>query len=657
MHTPGATTVDAQSRPRPDLRAAALAALALVCFIAWPVPAAFATISAPQVIEGPSLALSDLGGVALAPDGTGGVVYAKEDGGRQHVFAAQYVGGAWRPAQRVDLGPTQGFASSWPVIAAGNGGRLAVVWVQEFGAADRLFSATLQPGARRFEAPVPVDTNVGDSTLGIAPSIAMAPGGQALLAYRVVTNAQPPGAADGGVLAEVRVAKLGGQLWSSLGTPVNRNLAAFQPAPTASNGPQVGIDQTGSGVVAWQELDDQFATRVYARRVFGAAAGIARQVTPRDLGGVPSLSIDGFSLSVGRFGEAAVVWRQQPAAPGASSRVWLATMPDQFATEAAAFAAPRLADGGGAAAPGGGALGVPSVSVSGSEALVGLSVGQTAQALDASEAEIAAPSRLDKNDGAADPGTVVTLSSDTAAVLAYRTGTATRGSVRLIERRSDGVLGDRVLTGPRGGVVDLLKIAGSGVGDGLVAFTQGTGAGRQLVAGVVDAAPQTFAVQAPIDWVGDKVVKLAWDPAVHGVGGVRYSVVVDDDVVAEGLQTTAFDLPTAELEDGARIIAVVATDPSGQETSSIPATLRFDASKPKLQVKTRGRRVQLRVVDGTGSGVDAATVKASLGNGRTVSARAKMTVRYAKAGRYRVVVRATDQAGNKATIRKTVRVR
>ena len=60
--------------------------------------------------------------------------------------------GKWRAPQRVDVG--QSFDSSWPAIGAGNGGRLVVTWVHEFGfGTDRLFSASLDPGAHRFQAP------------------------------------------------------------------------------------------------------------------------------------------------------------------------------------------------------------------------------------------------------------------------------------------------------------------------------------------------------------------------------------------------------------------------------------------------------------------------------------------------------------------------
>ena len=620
------------------------------------VPSAHAVVGNAQVIDGPAIELRELGGVAMAADGTGGVVFRKEEAGRTHVFASQFNGAAWSAPQRVDVGSTQTFDSSWPVIAAGDGGRLVVVWVQEFGVADRMYSAALQPGARRFQSPVPVDINVGDSTLGIAPSIAMAPGGQALVTYRVVVDAQPAGAADGGVLAEIRAARFTGELWSSLGTPMNRNLAAIQPAPTAANGPQVGIDQSGSGVVAWQELDDELIARVYARRLFSTGIGIAQQVTPREIDGVPTRDTNAFALATGPFGEAAIAWRGVASAADGAQRIWTANLPDQFAKAASAFSAPRLADGGTPTAVPAGTLGRPNISISGPDSLISLSVGATAQTIDASETDVAAAKRIDAGDAAADPGTVGSLGSDGAAALAWKIGAGGRGAVRLQERRSDDLVTDKLLTGPRGGIVDDLRLAGSGTGDGIAAFTQGVGAGRQLVVGVVDAPAQTFSVQAPIDWVSAKSVKLSWDPAKHAIGSLSYAVVVDDGVVGRALKGTTFPLSTAPLSDGTRTIAVVATDASGQETSSVPVVLRLDRSKPTMKTRVRGRKLEIRLADRS-SGIAAESVKASLGNGRSASGRRTLKVRYSRPGRYRIVVRATDQAGNRATLRKTVVVR
>ena len=106
---------------------------------------------------------STLGGVAMAEDGTGGIVYRKRVDGRAHVFAAQFVNGALagaaahrhRPELRLLLA-----ARSAPATAAGWSSRGCR---SSASARDRLFSASLDPGASRFQAPVPIDLNVGEA--------------------------------------------------------------------------------------------------------------------------------------------------------------------------------------------------------------------------------------------------------------------------------------------------------------------------------------------------------------------------------------------------------------------------------------------------------------------------------------------------------------
>jgi hypothetical protein len=158
-------------------------------------PSARATISGVTPIDGPSADIVDFGGVAMAPDGTGGLVYRRRVDGHIHIFASQFDGSGWRAPQRVDNG--QRFDSSWPVIGAGNDGRLVVAWVQEFGpSSDRMYSAGIDPGAHRFQAPVPIDLNVGEST-GTWPSLAMNAGGQAYIAYLVMQQPATPAASCG----------------------------------------------------------------------------------------------------------------------------------------------------------------------------------------------------------------------------------------------------------------------------------------------------------------------------------------------------------------------------------------------------------------------------------------------------------------------------
>lgn len=622
---------------------------------------ALALVSPVQPIDGPSAAIRELGGVAMSADGTGGIVYRKDDAdGRPHIFAAQFVDGAWRPPQRVDTGPTQRFESSWPVIAAGDGGRLLVVWVQEFGPADRLYSASLQHGSRRFEPPVPVDLNVGDGALGTYPAVSMSPGGQAYVVYRVITDAQSSAVPPGNVLGEYRVARFTGQLWSGLGAPVNRNPAAGQPVPTVLNRPRIGADQLGGAVVAWQELDDEFVPRVYARRVFPGNTGIALQVTPRELGGrVGRGAADQFGLDVGRFGDAAVGWRQQPSdgAGFTRPRALLAMLANVFASDAATFSAPAVVDGGaqdGPADP----IGPVGTALAEDAALVTFGSGAVALAVEGDIAQIGPATRLDAGgaEGPRDP--VADLAPSGAAVIAWRNNAGRRGGVVVRERRADGVITDRAASAPRGGQVDDVQLAGSGLGDGIAAFTQGTGAGRQVAATLVDAPPDVFNVQTPLGFVRGRSVQLQWDPAQHAVGRVGYAVVVDDDTVAEDLSGVSFPLDVRELEDGSRGVTIVATDSAGQETTSVPAQLKLDRAAPRVRIVVRGRRVDVRVSDGPGrSGASSEATRVTWGDGARSAGRTRATRRYARAGRYRVAVRVLDRAGNRAVVRRTVAVR
>src|SRR3712207_6724531 len=164
--------------------------------------------------------------------------------------------------------PGNALNSSCAAPGAADGGRLVVTWVQELGAADRLFGATLAPGATRFGAPVPIDLNVGDP-IALRPSIAVNAGGAAYLSY--VVAEEDPNLPQGTVRGELRVARYGGQLWSTLGFPLNRNPNAPLRTPTATSGPRVVIDASGNGALVWQEPDDERIDRIWARRLFGSS--------------------------------------------------------------------------------------------------------------------------------------------------------------------------------------------------------------------------------------------------------------------------------------------------------------------------------------------------------------------------------------------------
>lgn len=642
-----------------------------------------AVVSDVRLLDGPSERVIDLADAAMSEDGTGGVVWLREEDDRAHVYAARFRDGAWFPPQRVDVG--QDFDSSWPRIGAGDGGRLVVTWVQEFGVeSDRMFSATLDPGAVSFQPPIPIDFNVGEAT-ATWPDLAMSRGGQAYLVYRVVTDTSPSNP-PGHLGADLRVARYNGRLWSRFGTPIDRNIATPVRKPDEGNAPEIEVDLQGQGVVAWQEPDDEFVDRVWARRLFGMSTGIPLLVSPSVWEGEPLRGAAGsFSLDVSGFGQAAVAFRQQPGLAGKlnASRIMVNEMPDVFAETAGAFSGAYLADGG--ARP---LLGAPSIGVDPRGLNVtGFGTGN-ASLLGSGDDVAAFPlERLDTGASAAPGEPLVDLAESGAVVAAWREIRADAGLVGIQERRADKVVEPTLLTAPLGGAVESMELGGSGLGDAIVAWVQGEGERAQLAATVVNAPPDPFLVLLPEGWQRTKRIPIAWDEAPNAIGGVRYSVSVDDEPVLEGLDGHKAPLPRDLAGDGRHQIQVFATDTAGQETGSRTGVLRVDRRGPRVRVRRRGRKLTVIATDGgrhNTSGVRRGTVKVDFGEGpggggkkqgavvskrrrngragkRSGRRKGPIVVRrrhtYSRAGSFKLTVRARDRAGNVRTIKRRIRVR
>lgn len=616
-----------------------------------------AVISDVTTIDGPSADVVELGGTAMSEDGTGGIVYLKREAGRSHVFAAQYVAGAWRAAQRVDLG--QNFDSSWARIGAGDGGRLVVTWVQEFGAdSDRMFSAALDPGARRFQSPVPIDFNVGEATATF-PSLAMSRGGQAYLAYRVVTDTgsqNPPGYLG----ADVRLARYGGSLWSAVGR-VDRNPAIPVRAPTAANSPKVSIDVQNQGIVAFHEPDDDFVDRVYARRVFGSSTSIPLLVSPQSFEGAPLRGpADGFSLDSAGFGQGAIAFRQQPGEGGKlpGTRIFVNEISDVFTETSGVFGGARVVDG----APRTN-VGFPSIAVTpGTDFLAGFGSGAATLLGNGNEAEVGEVTRLDDDASAAAGDPVVDLAESGAAVSAWKDLRGGRGAVNVVERRADGVPEAVRVSAPRGGTVSSLLLGGSGRGDGIVAFQQGSSSFGQIAAAVVDAPPSDFFILLPDGWQRRSRVPIAWDPSFNSVSEVRYSVSVDDEPVLEGIRARKARLGARALDNGRHQVQIFALDGAGQETGSQTAELLIDRRRPRARLRVRGRTLTVSLRDGRKRQVSGlrrgATRVRFARSGKAKRVRGlRIRKRYTRPGVYRVSVRARDRAGNRLTLKRKVRIR
>jgi hypothetical protein len=630
-----------------------LLAVAILLVVLLAAPTVHAAISETQTIDGPSPDVLDVGGAAMAEDGTGGIVYRKRVDGRAHVFAAQFVNGAWRAPQRIDVG--QAFDSTWPRIGAGNRGRLVVTWVQEFGAgSDRMFSAALDPGATRFQPPVPVDLNVGEATATF-PSVAMARGGSAYLVYRVVTDtsaANPPGY----VGADVKVARYGGALWTVLGSLVDRNPGIPVRAPTALNSPRVGIDVGGtSGIVAFHEPGDDFVDRVWARRIFGGSLGIPLQVSPSEWDGAPLRGpADAFSLDVAGFAQGAVAFRQQPGEGGklGATRIMVNEIPDSFSEGAKEFAGARIVDGAARSD-----VGPPSVAVTPLSPFRAVFASGPGVVGASGDSELVDPSeRIDDGNAVAGSDPLMDLAETGAAAMAWKAGNA----VTVRELRADGVPEVVIGSAPRGGPVNRLELGGSGLGDAIVGFHQGGAAFGQVAAMVVDAPPSEFFIQVPEGWVRKRKVRIGWDPSPSAISPARYTVTVDDEPVVEGLQRLRTTLGPRKIEDGVHTLQVIAIDAAGQETGSQAGQVRIDRNPPRVRVSRRGRRVSVRVIERRrrdGSGLRKRSVRIAFGDGTKRARKPRARHSYRRRGFYRISVTARDRVGNETRFSRRVRIR
>ncbi|MBS1869139.1 MAG: hypothetical protein JSS99_05705 [Actinobacteria bacterium] len=636
--------------PSPLLVAAAVAVL-----LAAAAARAGAVVGAAVTLDGGPGSGADivsLDGVAMAEDGSGGLVYSKRVGGHVHVFVSRFAERAWQPPQRVDVG--QPYDSSWPAIGAGDGGRLVVTWIHQFGAGvqNRMYSASLDPGATRFQAPVAIDLDVREG-LDAAPSLSMSPGGAAYLVYRVVYARQSPSLPPGTVDADIRIQRYSGSFWSLLGQPVDRIVSQPQATPTPLNGPRVATDQAGDAVVAWQEPDDQLIPRVYARRVFGKVLGNVLQASPSDVGGTPlDAPADQLSLAVSPFGEAIVGLRQQGDAKTAWTRprALVNMLPSSFADGAGTFVGARPVDGGGANGPdpAGGALGTVSVSTDddgGFDAGVGLG----ARVLDVGgdEVSVADPVRLDAGGGTTASDPLVARGQEGTLAAAWSVG----DGVGLFERDADGTPFDRTVSADAGGALQTLRLGGSSLGSALVGFLQGRDAGKQIAAAAIEVPPGRFTVLTPPGWTRRRRLRLTWDAAPSTNGPLTYAVQVDGADVVDGVRGLARTLGRGQLDDGRHRVTVVATDADGQTRTSVGSALLVDRTPPRVRVTALGGgRVRVTVRDGV-SGV--AGVRIAWGDGRRGRGR-RATHAYAHAGRHVVNVIARDRAGNVRRLRRAV---
>jgi hypothetical protein len=619
-----------------------------------------AVLTPPATIDGPSSSILEFGGVAMAPDGTGGVVYLKQVEGVPHVFAARYVAGRWSSPIRVDL--ELPYAASEPRIAAGSGGELMVVWViGDATVAGKiqhgLYSARLGSGATGFGSALLIDPKLGEG-VGVAPSVAGTLPGQAIVAYRVVTHTFNPlekatravQLRSGDVMADIRVARFGGERWSRLGA-INRNSEASMRPPSPYNGPQVGIGAEGNAVVAWQEPDQTGVARIWARRIFGSSVGPPLEASPATWAGSPvTADADAFSLSVTTYVQARIAIRIADT-PGSAlaGRLLLNTLPPSYATEASKLTGPVLADGG--ASPG--SAGSPSVAAAQAGSTkegamrLGFVVGSEFRQIGVESSGVLGNVNSIPGPPAAVGATPVVAVDPAGGGLAAYPATGPEGDPELAVLQEDpsGGAQSALISGAGGGPISELGIGRPGTGDGLIGFRQGEPGDYSIVAERGSAPPASFPVTSPKGWVSPAKAKLTWRAAPSAVGGVSYSVLIEGRIVSDGLTTQMFHPPPAAVGNGVRFASVMATDALGGQVLSRSVKLKVDVEAPTVKVSTHRLKARVRLRD-TESGLKTSADVVNFGDGTREHGLATFHHTYDQPGRYTITVRSRDRVGN-----------
>jgi hypothetical protein len=588
-------------------------------------PAAWFPAAVNPPIDGPSADIVELGGVDLARDGTGGLVYLKRVDGAPHVFLSRFNGGQFRAPERVDNGIAAPATDA--VIAAADAGRLAIVWTAGNSAYASIVNGNERaPGAllgptELLAAPGPV----------LDPAVDMSINGAAYASFTV------PG--TGGT--DIRVARLQDRSWTTLPLPLDIN-----PAAAAGGGDQrsrVGVSAEGNGIVTWGE-----GGTLYARRVTGTNPSAAPQQLSLPEGGradSPDIDIED---------DGSFVWAVFHQNVGGASRAVARRM------LGSTFDPPVFLDNGAASAP--------RVAMNGR--------GQGVAAFQAGGGGLAG--NVLYNDVFAPPQGFSGFTS--AAGTEPKPGASEHRENVVAWRFADGA-GNAVVkarlqpepTKPFDPEVDLSRpdlgavppgqfaVTGDRLAGFIVAMAQGPVTSRAITVGLHDRLPGRPGAIARSAWQSGRRAKLEWRPGRDLWGPQRFRVVVGGRVVGE--TTGASLVPTQRLSAGRPIkYQVIAIDSRGQESPSRTRRVRFDNDAPKIRVRIIGKRRAGRalrvVVRARDKGSGTREVRVRYGDSRRVfKQRKRFAGRHVYArGRYTLKVTAYDVAGNRRIKKVKLRV-
>jgi hypothetical protein len=612
-------SIPKESRPSMARRIALLAALASLVLPAVAGAATPSRFFAGTPVDGPSADIQSLGDLDVARDGTGALAYVKRVAGIDHVFVSRLVDGAFQPPEQIDAGLAG--AGSQPVVAASDGGRLVVAYVSGGG----IFATVRPAGAPGYAATQQIAAS------GSNPDVEMSINGVAYLTWST----------GGDVLA----ARLERTLTDFNGVPGPLDIDPAAVAGTGTGRPKVAVAADGIATVVWGE-----GGHAYARRIFELRLSTA----PQDLGAgadEPDISSEddsSFAWTVFRQDGQTIARRlvgsqfdnpvSLQAAEGSDTpRVAINGRGVGYAgvggtTSNAAYGAvlkddlfnPGVVIGGGLATP----VPAPAVAESG-DGLIAFQQGDASggRSIGARPYDYVPASRA-----VTPPGPPATL--------------------------SDPALGPT--DAPRG-----LDAAADRAGDVAVAFVQGEGGGRQIVAASLDRAPGSFRASTTTRWRKFARPPLKWGTAFELWGPLTYTVLIDNKPVAQ-TTSTGVTVPTV-VADGLHRWRVVATDIHGQSTTTPSRNLRVDATPPKVTYKISGARkrgrpvkVAVQATDASGTAAKASGfdhVRISFGDGSRAITGLRAIHRYGHSGKVTVRISAVDKAGNVASKTRRITIR
>jgi len=585
------------------------AVLALTAALGGAVPASAAILPG-VAVDGPSnLIESARPDIDVAPDNSAALVYLKSDGGVVHPFVSRFVGGAWGTPARVDTDSNQ--AASNARIAVANGGRVVVAYSRGGDAVARISSGPAFGAEHIVQAG------------GTKVDVDLSPGGNG---YVVVESSND-------IFAE----RLEGVTWSDVGTgPLD-----FDPTQEAGGGNRdvrvaASLDGTG-GAMAWGEvLAGADGEDAFVRRLTGSTPGTALGTR------LPAGSLPGSVATSGKTADqpavdmdgAGTIWvvYRQNFEYGASTRHRAIARPITGETVGAGQLVDNMGD-----APAEG-RDFQQIDVNGVGQGLLSHHGNLTSGLEWASLAGGTWTRnglVNLSDNASVPGGIPALGENGSGLIAYAFKSGT-GANTAKARTAFGGLGAEIeLSNPAFGDVQNALDASTGSGAfGAAAFLQQVAADattRRLVAAVVDL------------------------PQPPGGGGSQPPPPPPPDTTAPDVTGLALRTPF-RLGSALPTVAAVRTGTSIRFTISEAATvtLRFRRAAPGRLVggrcrrptrRNRSRRRCTRMVAVRGS-VSLAVQPGA----RRIKFAGRLSARQRlRRGRYQLILRATDAAGNVST--------